>query len=1215
MAGPAAFVGRQGPAPKAVRHREKGTGTELRGPLNRKKRWWRLGASPLFAEHRRLWPLSSLMAVLAMLLPAGVGAADELAKGFRNPPDTARPGVYWYFMDGNLSREGMTADLEAMKTAGIGNLVFLEVNVGVPRGPVDFLSEPWQELFAHAVHEAERLGIEITLGSGPGWAGSGGPWVRLEQSMQHLVASATQVTGPSDFKGALPRPEPRKPYFNGAVTGELIEQREAFYEDVVVLAFPTPTGNERIADVDEKALYYRAPYTSRPNVKPFLPAPADYPAVPAAAAVDPKQVVDLTDRLQPSGVLPWSVPGGDWTIMRFGRRNNGATTRPAPKPGLGFECDKLDAVALDAHFDAYAGKLLKKVGRRQQGRGWTMLHIDSWEMGAQNWTPRFREEFRRRRGYDLLPYLPTYTGRIVGSLELSERFLWDVRLTAQELVIENHAGHLKELGRRYGLGLSIEPYDMNPTSDLDLGAVADVPMCEFWSEGFGFDSSFSCFEATSIAHTHGRPVVAAEAFTAHHEEAWQLYPAAVKNQGDWAFCTGINRFVYHTFAHKPQGRRPGMTMGPYGVHWDRGQTWWPMASAYHRYIARCQHLLRQGQTVADICYLIPEGAPHVFRPPSSALQGEGCMRDRRGYNFDGCSPNTLMANATVVDGCIAFPGGAKYRLLLLPNFETMTPGLLQKIKELVAAGATIVGPPPRKSPSLTGYPQCDQQVAALAAELWGQAQPPAKIVERQFGRGRIAWGGDLQVRAASAPQPRPIEQAHWIWYPQGNPAASGEPGDRYFRRVFIVDPARPVREARLESTADNAFRVWLNGKQVLRGGNFHTIYTGDVKTHLQPGDNVLAVTATNGGATPNPAGLIAALEVVYDDSTKLLVTTDDGWQAARSVELGSSWWSSPDQPWSNARQLGPVKMSPWRLQVAPLVTFPDLYPEYGATARLLAEGNVPPDIETNGPVRYTHRRAGKTDIYFVANREPVTVEAPCTFRVAGRQPELWDPLTGAIGDLPEFGQQNGRTTVPMRFEPHQSFFVVFRKATGKTNPMSPTKQPSPDLQTIGQIEGPWQVSFDRSLGGPPQATFATLEDWSQREEPGIKFYSGIATYRKTFDLPQAVPLGKCPILLDLGVVHNMARVRLNGQDLGVVWCAPWRVDVSKALQATGNQLEIEVANLWPNRLIGDKALPAGQQVAWTTFNPYQATSPLLPSGLIGPVRLKRPEAGKSMRRP
>jgi len=1144
------------------------------------------------------------MLMLRQLAPAGV----DLAEGFHNPPASARPGVYWYIMDGHLRREGITADLESMKEGGIGHVIFLEVNVGVPRGSVDFLSEPWQELFAHAVHEAERLGIELTLGSGPGWAGSGGPWVKPEQSMQHLVASTLQVHGPARFDGVLPRPEARRPYFEGAVTGELAKLRESFYEDVALLAFPTPALNERIPDIDEKALYYRAPYTSRPGVKPYLPAPADYREAPEGAVIKPGQVQDLSERLQPDGRLRWEVPAGHWTLMRLGRRNNGATTRPAPQPGLGFECDKLDATALDAHFEAYAGKLLKRVGPRQEGRGWTMLHIDSWEMGAQNWTGRFREEFHRRRGYDALPFLPVYTGRIVGSVEVSERFLWDIRLTAQELVIEHHAEHLKKLGRRHGFGLSIEPYDMNPTSDLDLGAVADVPMCEFWSEGYGFDSSFSCIEATSIAHVHGRPVVAAEAFTAGHEEAWKLYPGAIKNQGDWAFCGGINHFVYHTFAHKPHGRRPGMTMGPYGVHWDRGQTWWPMVLDYHRYIARCQYLLRQGRSVADICYLIPEGAPHVFRPPASALEGQGSTRDRRGYNFDGCSPNALLTDAFVENGRLAFPGGARYRLLVLPSFETMTPTLLRKIKALVQDGATVVGPPPRKSPSLVDYPQCDEDVASLAMDLWGRTQPAAAARVRTHGRGRILWGGELQVTPPVEPGPRPIEQARWIWYPEGNPAAAVEPSRRYFRRSFQVDPVKRVRWAQLEITADNTFDVWLNGNRLATGSDFRTVYMADVKSAITPGVNTVAVIATNGGASPNPAGLIAAVHLVYEDDGALTILTDDQWQTARDVRQQSAWWQSSEEHWQAAKVLGPFDMAPWALRVGPVESLPELYPEYGATARVLDEMGVPPDFEADGPIRYAHRCAREWDLYFVANRDAKAVDATCLLRVTGRRPQIWDPLTGSIRDLPQYTDRGGRTAIGLVFEPYQSFFIMFFGKTEATA-SKPTAQANfAQLQEIGHVEGPWSVSFDPDLGGPGQVTFDALQDWTQRPESGIQYYSGIATYQATFDLPEEASLSDRSVLLDVGVVHNMARVRLNGRDMGVIWCAPWRVDITQAVRAKTNRLEIDVANRWINRLIGDKGLPAERRVAWTTFNPYSADSPLVPSGLLGPVTLQTAEA-------
>ena len=685
---------------------------------------------------RRMLLKSGSMSLIGLSLRDSLKAfpSDEVDvrhAQFVCPPDEARPWVYWYFMDGHLAPDGMAADLEAMKRAGIGGGVYLEVGIGIPPGPVRFMSERWQQTIADAFGRADELGLEIAIAAGAGWCGAGGPWVKPEESMQFLVTSETRVHGPGKFSGQLPRPKPRTPFFGEeTLTPELRAKWEDFYIDSCALAFPAPEGRAQTEDLAEKALYMRGsyssqilgPYSTVPWVRPFLPSRAVYPEVAARECVTQTQVQDLTSQMGKDGHLEWDIPEGDWILLRAGRRITAQTTRPAPQPGLGFETDKFSRAAIDHHFEAYYAKLLERIGtRRHKTSGLTTLHYDSWEMSSQNWTPDFPAQFKARRGYDLFAYLPALAGYVVRDHATTERFLWDFRQTAQELVIENQAERLRELGQKYGLNFSLEPYDLDPCSDLELGRVADVPMAEFWSHFGEINTDWSVVESTSVGHTNGRTIIAAEAFTAEFQERWLQHPASMKNQGDWAFCAGINRIVFHRFqSQSGTDRSPGMTMGPdggYGVHWDRTQTWWDMAHGYHRYVTRCSATLRRGLFVADVLYLAAEGAPHVFLPPPSVfLPGE--FPDRRGYNFDGCSPETLIARASVADGDIVFPDGMRYRLLVLPQVETMTPRLMKKVVELVEAGATVIGMPPKASPGLSDYPHCDAEVGQMAAKIW-----------------------------------------------------------------------------------------------------------------------------------------------------------------------------------------------------------------------------------------------------------------------------------------------------------------------------------------------------------------------------------------------------------------------------------------------------------------------------------------------------------------
>ena len=696
------------------------------------------------------------MLLIAMTwLAMAVTSAQDLADEFRTPPAEARPWVYWYWINGTMTRAGITADLESMQRVGIGGVMLMEVDHGTPAGPTVFASPAWYELFRFALEESARLGLQVNMANDAGWCGSGGPWITPELSMQRVVWSETVVEGPQRFDGVLKAPVPGK----------------TFYRDIAVLAVPRPVDDSyRIPNIA-----WRSGAAATSILANFPKLPVMVPVLPASQIIDGARQVDVTPSFV-QGRLTWEVPAGSWVIYRFGHTSSGQTNHPAPKGGQGLECDRLNPQAMDVHVANLLSKLIDTAGPLA-GKTLVSTHIDSWESGAQNWTGRMREEFRQRRGYDLTRYLPVMTGRVVDSLEVSERFLWDLRATLAEMVEEHYAGRLQALAKQRGLRLSIEGYDWDFCNDMAYAGRADEPQGEFWNirDPGGYRSHSWCVNMTSAAHTYGKPIVAAEAFTTMPQDGrWSEHPGAIKHVGDWAFCQGINRFLFHTFTMQPRDDlKPGMGMGGWGLHYERTQTWWEWTKPWHEYLTRCQHLLRQGLFVADLCYLQPEGAPMRFEPPSAGGSPE--LPDRPGYNYDGCTPEVVLTRMAVRDGRIVLPDGMNYRALVLadpgskmPGAGLMTPQLLTKIHALVEAGATVIGSRPVRSPSLADYPACDGEVTRLSDLLWGVGDP-GKSGNRQVGKGRVCWGrtpaevlaGDgIPPDFACMPQPAALRSIH-----------------------------------------------------------------------------------------------------------------------------------------------------------------------------------------------------------------------------------------------------------------------------------------------------------------------------------------------------------------------------------------------------------------------------------------------------------------------
>ena len=1086
---------------------------------------------------------------LCRLTSAADAPNDALIKSFEHPPMSARPWVYWFPLNGNLTKQGITADFEAMARVGIGGVIYMEVDQGAPDGPADFAGPLWMDLIQHACNEAHRLGLEINFNNDAGWCGSGGPWINPELSMQKVVWSETVVNSTNSAVILLPQPK-------------AVDQ---YYEDIAVLAMPAPTVEFRIPDIARKALYELGKGPNLPNL-PLMPA--DFPSAPAGAVIARDQVIDLTGKMEANGKLNWTPPVGRWLVMRFGHTTTGVVNKPAPATGRGLECDKLNPAAVTFHFEHLMGRIIaQNRSLTGQERAIVGVHIDSWEVGSQNWTRRMREEFQRRRGYDLLPFLPVFAGRIVGSTEVSERFLWDLRQTVSDLIVQNYAGTFEQLARKNGLRLSIEGYG-EPADDLAYGGRADEPMGEFWAYPRS-QHDWSCIEMVSAGHTYGRPIIGAEAFTSGRQEKWQGYPGNIKDLGDWAFCEGINRFVFHRFAAQPwTNAAPGMSMGPWGLHYERTQTWWEQSTAWHEYLARCQSLLQQGRFVADIAYLTPEEAPQAFiAPPETA----NAPHLRSGYGFDACSPEVVLTRMRVENGRLMLPDGMSYRALVLPDVQTMTPRLLRKVKELADAGAMIVGAPkpPAMSPSLADLGAGDELVRQTAAALWAS--------------GKILTGKTAQEFLVTRGVPPDFSAAPLLRYTH-----------RRINGADVYFVANPETNHSVEAVAN--FRVsgkqpelWWpeSGRRENSVAFLETNGVTRVGLHLEPSGSVFVV------FRKSSAGLDPVVTLRHDGRVEWTLQGPLAHESS-AVKVGKILQATYGVPGDATRT---------RDVTAKLQALID-GGDRNVSVASLARGDDPANrvVKT---LMVTYVMDGQTLNFTGKDPEVFKPEAAST--VALSQPDLPTEILGNDhGSIVLATAQAGRYEI--------------QSASGKLRTVS-----VPALPVAAAINGPWQVDFDPKLGGPGTVTLDSLVDWSKRPEPGIKYYSGTAAYRKAFTAPPLAAHRQW--WLDLGDVQVMVAVKLNGKDLGILWKSPYRLDVTDALRPGENQLELRVVNLWINRQIGDERLPedsdrttkgtldawpqwlpAGKpsptgRISFTSWRLWKKGDPLVKSGLLGPVRL------------
>lgn len=1101
-------------------------------------------------------------------------AKDDLKQAFLHPPESAKPWVFWYWMQAAVTRAGITADLESMKQAGIRGAYLMPIkgtaNPPYLTPPVEQLSPEWWAMVKFAMQEADRIGVKLAMHDCDGFALAGGPWITPELSMQKVVWSKTLVTGGKTYRDTLPKPAHYKNY----------------YKDIEVLAYPSLSGEgtssydahpkvtTNIANTDvqyllEKGnkksfassepcwiqLEFEKPFTCRSLIihtsasnyqserllvevsedgtnfrslgrlepprhgwqdgdaeitNDIVPTTSKYfrfvydkkGSEPGAEDLDfakwkpslklsgielsaeprihqyesktgevwrvskrtnknqlpdelciPKdKFINLTDKLDSKGNLNWNAPAGQWTILRIGHTSTGHTNATGGA-GSGLECDKFSPEAAKVQFDNWFGEAVKQGGPELAKRVLKIFHIDSWECGSQNWSPVFAGEFKKRRGYDLLPYLPVMAGVPVQSANVSEKVLSDVRETITELLIDNFYGTMAKLAHAQGCAFTAESVAPTMVSDGMLHyQLTDIPMGEFWFRSPTHDKPNDMLDAISGGHIYGKNIIQAEAFT-ELRLLWDEHPAMLKTMADRNFALGINRYVFHVNVHNPWlDRKPGMTLDGIGMFFQRDQTWWKPGKAWFDYIQRCQALLQQGYPVTDIAVFTGEETPRRAILPDRLV-------------------NTL--------------------------------------------------------PGIFGAERVKQEAERLANE----------------GEPIVSSLSDASHSANMAlPE-------NWI------------------------DPLRGYTYDSFNRDALLRLATVKNGRIILPGGVSYAIL-------VIPGAH--AMLPDSGLMSPE---VVKKLQQLVNNGATILINDQPMWATcmANDAEVAQAG----KQLFADAGKKCKVVIGPYRK---------DTFDELGIARDFIARENGQPAKD----IAWTHRRSSAFELYFISNQQAEQRAINLSLRSTGYVPELWDPLTGETHTINDWQVKEGRTELPVSLAPNGSVFIILRKKATIADGKGKNWPVQSHVQTLA---GTWKVNFDPKYGGPKDATtFNQLDDWSKRVESSIKYYSGTANYSQLFMWNNTV---QGEVWLDLGRVENLAEVYVNGVNCGVAWTWPYRVNVTKALKKGANQLKIEVSNTWANRLIGDHALPEKERVTWTNA-PYRLEGkPLLPAGLLGPVKLIR----------
>ena len=627
----------------------------------------------------------------------------RLESDFKNPPVSARPKALWPWPNGNVSLSQITYELEESKRKGMGGFDIWDIGVSVdpdsviPAGPA-FLSDQSLQAIAHAIREADRLGLELGLTFSSSW-NAGGSWVKPEHGAMGLFREDTILTGPQSFEGTIPFPTIPERYQGRKNLSGMYKNPQTglpmYYKEVALLAHPFQ-GDSSISSLE--------------------------------------QIIEL--KPDNAGRVRWQVPEGKWRVTRYVCAPTGQPLAIPSKNSNGLMLDHFSAAAQQANLDYIFKNLLSATGPLKN-RSLKYLYADSYEVNSAVWTPLLPEEFKKRNQYAITNYLPILDGFTLNDKSVAERFLFDFTKTLSDLIIENHYQLGRKICAQHGIGFCAEaggpgqPIHNVPFEDLKALGALTIPRGEFWNKHPQLELLQIVKGISSASHIYNQKYVEAESFTSVW--LWQEGPDELKPLADRAMCEGLNRFVYHTFPHTPpESGFPGWVYN-FGTLINTTNGWWPKSQGFHEYLARCSYLLQQGNFVGDVAFYYGDKAPN-FVPAKHANSSLG-----HGYDYDVVNTDAILNKMQVRNGRIYLPHGQYYEVLVLPAETKMNVDVIKKLEQMVLAGATVIGPKPMESYRLHNHEANDKLVQSIAERLWGKCDS-VNVKENIYGKGRIVWG-------------------------------------------------------------------------------------------------------------------------------------------------------------------------------------------------------------------------------------------------------------------------------------------------------------------------------------------------------------------------------------------------------------------------------------------------------------------------------------------